>query len=76
MRAQATPKGYHTLNPILRVADAAAALEFYTRVFGAHEEFRRELHGRLLLVVIILPHGIWPPIARLLRLDRRETPEA
>jgi branched-chain amino acid transport system permease protein len=30
----------------------------------------------LLLVVIILPHGIWPPIARLLRLDRRETPEA
>jgi len=30
----------------------------------------------LLLVVIILPHGIWPPIARLLRLDHRETPEA
>jgi branched-chain amino acid transport system permease protein len=30
----------------------------------------------LLLVVVILPHGIWPPIARLLRLDGRETPEA
>jgi branched-chain amino acid transport system permease protein len=29
----------------------------------------------LLLVVMILPNGIWPPIARLLRLDRRETPE-
>ena len=30
----------------------------------------------LLLVVMVLPHGIWPPIARLLRLGRRETPEA
>jgi branched-chain amino acid transport system permease protein len=29
----------------------------------------------LLLVVVILPNGIWPPIARLLRLNRRETPE-
>jgi branched-chain amino acid transport system permease protein len=29
----------------------------------------------LLLVVIILPNGIWPPLARFLRLDRRE-PEA
>jgi branched-chain amino acid transport system permease protein len=24
----------------------------------------------LLLVVIVLPHGVWPPLARLLRLDR------
>ena len=30
----------------------------------------------LLLVVMALPNGIWPPIARLLRLGRRETPEA
>lgn len=30
----------------------------------------------LLVVVMILPNGIWPPIARLLRLERRETPEA
>ena len=30
----------------------------------------------LLLVVMVLPNGIWPPIARLLRLGRRETPEA
>ena len=29
----------------------------------------------LLLVVMVLPNGIWPPIARLLRLGRRETPE-
>ena len=30
----------------------------------------------LLLVVMVLPNGIWPPIARLLRLQRRETPES
>ena len=30
----------------------------------------------LLFVVMVLPHGIWPPIARFLRLGRRETPEA
>jgi branched-chain amino acid transport system permease protein len=30
----------------------------------------------LLLVIMVLPHGVWPPIARLLRLDRRETPGA
>ena len=30
----------------------------------------------LLLVVVILPNGIWPPIARLLRLDKsRDGPE-
>jgi branched-chain amino acid transport system permease protein len=29
----------------------------------------------LLVVVMVLPNGIWPPIARLLRLQRRETPE-
>jgi branched-chain amino acid transport system permease protein len=30
----------------------------------------------LLLVIMALPHGIWPPLARLLRLDKRKTPEA
>ena len=29
----------------------------------------------LLVVVMVLPNGIWPPIARVLRLERRETPE-
>jgi branched-chain amino acid transport system permease protein len=29
----------------------------------------------LLAVVTMLPNGIWPPIARRLRLDRRDTPE-
>jgi branched-chain amino acid transport system permease protein len=30
----------------------------------------------LLLVIMALPHGIWPPLARLLRLDTRKPPEA
>ena len=34
MKAKATPEGYHTLNPFLRVPDAATALEFYRRAFG------------------------------------------
>jgi PhnB protein len=49
MRAKATPEGYHTLNPFLRVADTAAALHFYKTAFGAKEDFRREMHGRLMI---------------------------
>jgi branched-chain amino acid transport system permease protein len=34
---------------------------------------KRVFYGLCLLVVVMaVPHGIWPPIARLLRLDRRE----
>ena len=29
-----------------------------------------------LLVVMVLPNGVWPPLARLLRLDGRERPGA
>ncbi|MBO9696769.1 MAG: VOC family protein [Sphingopyxis sp.] len=46
------PEGYHTLNPILRVGDAAAALDFYKSAFGATEDFRREMDGKLLIAVI------------------------
>lgn len=48
------PEGYHTLNPILRVADAAAALAFYQGAFGAVEDFRREAEGRLLVAVVLI----------------------
>jgi PhnB protein len=54
MRAKATPEGYHTLNPFLRVMDAAAAVHFYKTAFGAKEDFRREMHGRLLIAVIMI----------------------
>jgi hypothetical protein len=30
----------------------------------------------LLVVVMVLPHGIWPPLARLLRLGKRQEPGA
>ena len=52
MRAKATPEGYHSLNPVLQVADVAAALAFYKTAFGAVEQFRREMHGKLLIAVI------------------------
>src|SRR5262245_3749590 len=29
------PKGYHTLQPVLRLDDAKAAIEFYKKAFGA-----------------------------------------
>lgn len=51
---KATPEGYHTLNPFLRVTDAAAAVDFYKIAFDAKEDFRREMHGRLLLAVIMI----------------------
>jgi PhnB protein len=34
------PAGYHTLTPYLTVKDAAAALEFYQKAFGASEVMR------------------------------------
>ncbi len=69
MRAKATPEGYHTLNPFLRVADAAAALHFYKTAFGAKEDFRREMHGRLLIAVIKIGDS------RLMISDRTNEPE-
>ena len=54
MKAKATPQGYHTLNPILRVPNAAVALDFYKGAFNAKEDFRREMHGKLLIAVIMI----------------------
>lgn len=34
------PKGYHTVTPYLIIKDAAKALEFYKKAFGAKETFR------------------------------------
>jgi PhnB protein len=34
------PEGYHTVTPYLAIRDAAAALDFYKRAFGATEVFR------------------------------------
>jgi PhnB protein len=40
MGAQAVPEGYRTITPYLPVDDAAAAIDFYTRAFGAKERSR------------------------------------
>jgi uncharacterized glyoxalase superfamily protein PhnB len=40
MTVTAIPPGYHTASPFLSVDDAAAAIEFYVRAFGALERAR------------------------------------
>jgi PhnB protein len=40
MPGKPIPEGYHTLNPHLAVDDAAGAIEFYKRAFGAKERGR------------------------------------
>lgn len=39
------PKGYQDVTAYLRVADAAAAIEFYTAAFGAKERYRLMMPG-------------------------------
>ena len=38
--AKPIPDGYHTVTPSLTVKDGAQAIEFYTKAFGAVENFR------------------------------------
>ena len=40
MAVKPIPEGYHTVTPYLAVEDAAAAIEFYKRAFGARERSR------------------------------------
>jgi PhnB protein len=42
MPAKPIPEGYHTLTAYLSVDDAAEAIEFYKRVFGAKERVRMD----------------------------------
>jgi PhnB protein len=39
------PKGYHTVTPYLVVHDAAQAIAFYKKAFGATEKFRMDGPG-------------------------------
>jgi PhnB protein len=39
-KAQAIPKGYHTVTPSIFVAGAAKAIDFYKKAFGAEEVMR------------------------------------
>jgi PhnB protein len=42
MSVKAIPEGYHTATPYLAVDDAAEALEYYKKAFGAKERGRME----------------------------------
>ena len=41
------PDGYHSVTPYLVVDDATAAIDFYTRAFGAKEKFRLPMGDRI-----------------------------
>jgi PhnB protein len=42
---QPVPEGYHTVTPYLAVEDAKAAIDYYTRAFGAKERVRMDGPG-------------------------------
>jgi PhnB protein len=45
MAVQPVPEGYHTLTPYLAVDNAADAIEYYKKAFGAKERFRMDAPG-------------------------------
>jgi PhnB protein len=45
MAPKPIPEGYHTVTPYLAVEDAARAIEYYTRAFGAKEVVRMDAPG-------------------------------
>jgi PhnB protein len=42
MAVKPIPEGYHSLNAYIAVDDAAAAIEYYSEVFGAKERLRMD----------------------------------
>jgi PhnB protein len=45
MAVKPIPEGYHTVTPYLTVDDAAQAIEYYKKVFGAKERVRMDAPG-------------------------------
>ena len=45
MAVRPIPEGYHTVTPYLAVDDAAEAIEYYKKAFGANERVRMEAPG-------------------------------
>jgi PhnB protein len=45
MATQPIPEGYHTISAYLAVDDAARAIEYYTKAFGAKEHGRMDAPG-------------------------------
>lgn len=46
-RVKPIPDGYHSVQPYLILKNAAAAIDFYKRAFGAKERIRIEKDGRV-----------------------------
>lgn len=47
MAVKSIPDGYHAVTPYLIVDDANAAIEFYTKAFGAQELYRLPMGGKV-----------------------------
>jgi len=47
MAVRPTPEGYTSVTPYLVVDDAAKAIDFYKRAFGAEEIFRMPMGGKI-----------------------------
>lgn len=47
MTVKSIPDGYHSVTPYLTVDDAAAAIEFYKRAFGATEVMRMPMGDKI-----------------------------
>lgn len=47
MTGKGKPEAYHSVTPYLTVDDAAAAIDFYARAFGATEVMRLPMGGRI-----------------------------
>jgi PhnB protein len=45
MAVKPVPEGFHTLTPYLAVENAADAIEYYKKAFGAEEKFRMDAPG-------------------------------
>jgi PhnB protein len=45
MAVKPVPEGYHTVTPYLAVEDAAEAIEYYKKAFGAKERVRMDAPG-------------------------------
>jgi PhnB protein len=46
-KVKAIPDGYHSVQPYLIFQDAAGAIDFYTKAFGAKERMRMQKDGRI-----------------------------
>jgi len=54
----AIPEGFHSVTPHLVVNDAASAIDFYTKAFGAKELTRHEMKGAIMHASVRIGNSI------------------